>query len=259
MTNNQLIKEWLQQTIAELESVRDEIPFGIDTNSELELAAFKLALAAMDNETVGNEFIPKNLDKALGVVGMALPESKEEFNFQIERWIQRLIDRVIRYADEFKEQPAPVAPECHSMFDVVTSILDGIDRTELDDGWWETSAGAEFGREKLEEIRACMIKKPTEKSAFLQYAERLATDAKELAERVQRNDVKALTTSEEHRQLRELVMMVKMLCRTVRKYNPESQQAANFIAYLQKEGLISAADCLRDSDPLDNESEDHRG
>ncbi|EAA5345460.1 hypothetical protein ACR017_002865 [Salmonella enterica] len=60
---------------------------------------------------VGNEFIPKNLDKALGVVGVALPESKEEFNFQIERWIQRLIDRVIRYADEFKEQPAPVVPE----------------------------------------------------------------------------------------------------------------------------------------------------
>ncbi|MCR2554458.1 hypothetical protein NSQ97_24530, partial [Salmonella enterica] len=32
-------------------------------------------------------------------------------NFQIERWIQRLIDRVIRYADEFKEQPAPVVPD----------------------------------------------------------------------------------------------------------------------------------------------------
>lgn len=52
MTNNQLTKEWLQQTIAELESVRDEIPFGIDTNSELELAAFKIALAAMDSEPV---------------------------------------------------------------------------------------------------------------------------------------------------------------------------------------------------------------
>ncbi|EAW1964434.1 hypothetical protein J8M06_004414 [Salmonella enterica] len=60
---------------------------------------------------VDKEFIPKNLDKALGVVGVALPESKEEFNFQTERWIQRLIDRVIRYADEFKEQPVPVVPE----------------------------------------------------------------------------------------------------------------------------------------------------
>ncbi|EAR7330766.1 DUF551 domain-containing protein [Salmonella enterica] len=60
---------------------------------------------------VDKEFIHKNLDKALGVVGVALPESKEEFNFQIERWIQLLIDRVIRYADEFKEQPAPVVPD----------------------------------------------------------------------------------------------------------------------------------------------------
>lgn len=62
-------------------------------------------------ELVGNEFIPKNMDKALAVVGVALPESKEEFNFQIERWIQILINRVIRYADEFKEQPVPVVPE----------------------------------------------------------------------------------------------------------------------------------------------------
>lgn len=61
--------------------------------------------------SVDKEFIPKNLDKALGVVGVALPESKEEFNFQTERWIQRLIDRVIRYADEFKEQPVPVVPD----------------------------------------------------------------------------------------------------------------------------------------------------
>lgn len=68
---------------------------------------------------VDKEFIPKNLDKALGVVGVALPESKEEFNFQIERWIQRLIDRVIRYADEFKEQPAPVVPDEWTIQDAV--------------------------------------------------------------------------------------------------------------------------------------------
>ncbi|EOD6527539.1 DUF551 domain-containing protein [Klebsiella pneumoniae] len=52
MTKSTITREWLQQTIAELESVRDEIPFGIDTNSELELAAFKMALAAMDSEPV---------------------------------------------------------------------------------------------------------------------------------------------------------------------------------------------------------------
>lgn len=58
-------------------------------------------------------------------------------------------DKLYRYA-----QPAP---ERYSMFDVVASILDGIDRTELEDGWWETSAGAESGRETLEKIRAAML------------------------------------------------------------------------------------------------------
>lgn len=34
-------------------------------------------------------------------------------------------------------------------------ILEGIDRTEDDrDGWWETSAGAEFGATRLAEVRA---------------------------------------------------------------------------------------------------------
>lgn len=220
MTKSTITRDQLRAlAVKKVESLKFAITQSAFTNirrgleEELQLAEF--ALAAMDNETVGNEFIPKNLDKALGVVGMALPESKEEFNFQIERWIQRLIDRVIRYADEFQEQPAPIAPAAPQI--------------------------------------------TIQKSAFLQHAEKLAADAKELAERVQRNDVTALTTSEEYRQLRDLVMMVKMLCRTVRKYNPESQQAANFTAYLQKEGLISAADCLRDSARQDIDSEGSRG
>lgn len=50
----------------------------------------------------------------------------------------------------------------YSMFDVVASILDGIDRTELEDGWWETSTGAESGREALEKIRAAMLNQAQE-------------------------------------------------------------------------------------------------
>lgn len=65
MTNNQLTKEWLQQTIAELESVSDEIPFGIDTNSELELAAFKMALAAMHSEPVAYAWVSRSGKKHL--------------------------------------------------------------------------------------------------------------------------------------------------------------------------------------------------
>lgn len=47
-----LTKEWLQQTIAEYESNRDELPFGLDTNSAIELQAFKLALASLETEAV---------------------------------------------------------------------------------------------------------------------------------------------------------------------------------------------------------------
>lgn len=46
-------KEWLQQTIAEYEANRDELPFGLDTNSAIELQAFKLALASLEAEPVG--------------------------------------------------------------------------------------------------------------------------------------------------------------------------------------------------------------
>ncbi|HCD7251492.1 TPA: hypothetical protein ND504_004179 [Citrobacter farmeri] len=48
-----ITREWLQQTITEYEANRDELPFGLDTNSAIELQAFKLALASLEAEAVG--------------------------------------------------------------------------------------------------------------------------------------------------------------------------------------------------------------
>ena len=97
-------------------------------NSEAsDVALYRHAQPAVDSD-----FIPKNLDKALGVVGVAIPESREEFNLQAERWIQRLIDRVIRYADEFQEQPALVVP------DEIKHRIGGLDwgwEGEFNRGW----------------------------------------------------------------------------------------------------------------------------
>lgn len=36
----------------------------------------------------------------------------------------------------------------------VRRILNGIDRDELDDGWWETSTAAAFGAARLAEVEA---------------------------------------------------------------------------------------------------------
>ncbi|HCJ9721741.1 TPA: hypothetical protein NV987_000104 [Escherichia coli] len=66
-----------------------------------------LAIAAFGAEPV--EFLPDNLDRALTILGVALPISKEEFNLDAERWMQRLINRVIRLESELIP-PAPVVP-----------------------------------------------------------------------------------------------------------------------------------------------------
>ncbi|MDM2993400.1 hypothetical protein [Citrobacter sp. CK195] len=46
-----ITREWLLQTIAEYEANRDEIPFGLDTNSAIELQAFKIALASLEADS----------------------------------------------------------------------------------------------------------------------------------------------------------------------------------------------------------------
>lgn len=39
-----------------------------------------------------------------------------------------------------------------TIIDNVRSILDGIDREETENGWWETSIGAKFGKERLSDL-----------------------------------------------------------------------------------------------------------
>lgn len=51
-----ITREWLQKTIADMESARDDIPFGLDEDGSNTLAAFKLALASMEAEPVAWQF-----------------------------------------------------------------------------------------------------------------------------------------------------------------------------------------------------------
>lgn len=79
-------------------------------------------------------FIPKDLDIALTVMGVSLPVSKEEFNLSIERWIQRLVDRVIRIGPELDAERNNLRAEGVEMF---LSSLNGA--TEL----WHPDAALE--------------------------------------------------------------------------------------------------------------------
>ncbi|EDN2205955.1 hypothetical protein GHX08_23055 [Salmonella enterica] len=82
-------------------------------------------IAAFDAEP--DEFLPDNLDRALTILGVALPISKEEFNLDAEHWMQRLINRVIRLESELIP-PAPVVPE-------EKRDEDGNTTSEFDHGW----------------------------------------------------------------------------------------------------------------------------
>lgn len=131
---------------------------GEERTCDIRLRRFDVApgplFAVAQTVAVDNTFIPKNLDRALGVVGVALPESKEEFNFQIERWIQRLIDRVIRYADEFKEQPEPVLPDEIAAV-LITAIEKEQDRLFGEDYLMDSKDCVDVIREEVERINAC--------------------------------------------------------------------------------------------------------
>jgi len=45
------------------------------------------------------------------------------------------------------------------LFDSIKTVLKGIDQTETDteQGWWETSTGAEFGWRKMEELKELIL------------------------------------------------------------------------------------------------------
>ncbi|EDI4781327.1 DUF550 domain-containing protein [Salmonella enterica] len=63
-----ITKEWLQQTIAEFENTRDDIPFGLDDDDAKILIVLKRALASLERERIRREHAEWS-DKTFGDVG----------------------------------------------------------------------------------------------------------------------------------------------------------------------------------------------
>lgn len=64
-----LTKSWLQQQIAEMESARDEIPFGIGVDGDNTIAAFKLALSSLETEPYG--YVHQEVYEYVGSCGLS--------------------------------------------------------------------------------------------------------------------------------------------------------------------------------------------
>lgn len=67
-----ITKEWLQQTIAEFENTRDDIPFGLDDDDAKILIVLKRALASLEREQIRREHAEWS-DKTFGDVGPVGP------------------------------------------------------------------------------------------------------------------------------------------------------------------------------------------
>ncbi|ECI5140537.1 Eaa protein [Salmonella enterica subsp. salamae] len=87
-----ITKEWLQQTIAEFENTRDDIPFGLDDDDAKILIVLKRALASLDAEPV------RYLNKFSGTC-VTLEQQPNAS------------DDVAVYMPLYAAPPAPVVPE----------------------------------------------------------------------------------------------------------------------------------------------------
>lgn len=118
-----ITKEWLQQTIAEYEANRDEIPFGLETNSAMELEAFKMALAAIDSEPVSFDALRDAVAEMTG--GPAMEWCDAYKGHQPVPFIN--FNSLSRIVEKFRAAPpAPVVPGAYIRDERGRMMLNGV-------------------------------------------------------------------------------------------------------------------------------------
>lgn len=233
-------KEWLRQQIAAMEAARDDIPLGLNEDGTKTLEALKMLLAGMESEPLavqnfrsameGIGHIRRTLDETFG--GLHGTHCEPDVLVECKAICDSICEAYRRTAP-----PAPVAvPDEREAFEAFMEekFKDSIDRKRVLNGDQGYFAWDMIVAWIVWQGRAAMLKASV--TGYLRENGNSSTEKfRESTE----------TSTDERRQRRDLVMMVKMLCRTVKKYNATSQQATDYMEYLQREGLISASDCLR--------------
>ncbi|HAS1884740.1 hypothetical protein [Enterobacter hormaechei] len=134
----ELTKEWLQQTIAELEEERDAVPGVVNEDAARALAAMKRALASLEAEAIGFAFAD-DLD---------LMRKKKKIGGML----------TVRHHGEIAVYTAPPVPE--SVPDgVLKSLLPDAEKSEF---WFEHDGkilfeGVKFNNAVFDACRAAML------------------------------------------------------------------------------------------------------
>lgn len=135
-----ITKEWLQKAINDYESVRDELPFGLDDYQGNILAALRIALASLEAEPVAYMY-KDNLHS----------DARFSLHTRFGNWSQEDINEY-----EITEIPLYAAPPAP------VSVPEPIKRNDAD-GWWmykgrRVGGGcAEWYNRALDDCRAAML------------------------------------------------------------------------------------------------------
>ncbi|MHC7877235.1 hypothetical protein ACYA12_01590 [Klebsiella pneumoniae] len=123
-----ITKEWLQQKIADMEAIRDDIPFGLGEDGTNTLAALRIALASLEAEPVAfrSKLQPPT---AIGSERWDYTDHRQPDAFELQNcFIERL----------YTVPPAPVSvPDESAIFDAAIDICrksDAIDERAWNHG-----------------------------------------------------------------------------------------------------------------------------
>ena len=103
-----ITREWLQQAINDYESVRDELPFGLDDYQGNILAALRIALASLEAEPVAWKVTFTQIDREYNTFTGMYPDKAE-----VERWVR--MHKACNFRADitplYTAKPVPVTPD----------------------------------------------------------------------------------------------------------------------------------------------------
>ncbi|EHQ0040948.1 DUF551 domain-containing protein [Escherichia coli] len=120
-----ITREWLQQAINDYESVRDELPFGLDDYQGNILASLRIALASLEAEPVAWKVTFTQIDREYNTFTGMYSDKAE-----VERWVR--LHKACNFRADitplYTAKPVPVTPDgwiscSERMPDTKTAVL----------------------------------------------------------------------------------------------------------------------------------------
>ncbi|HFS2861057.1 TPA: DUF551 domain-containing protein [Escherichia coli] len=132
-----ITREWLQQAINDYESVRDELPFGLDDYQGNILAALRIALASLEAEPVAWKVTFTQIDREYNTFTGMYSDKAE-----VERWVR--LHKACNFRADitplYTAKPVPVTPDgwisCSERMPEDTKMLLAFSQGEIVAAYW---------------------------------------------------------------------------------------------------------------------------